>query len=59
MNAPSAVAIPVIQASRIGVLVASPILSSSRTCSSSARAGSRMTCAASASACSAGIPLAW
>ena len=59
MSAPSAVAMPVIQASRIGVLVASPILSSSRTFSSSARSGSLMTWVASASACDSGMPLAW
>jgi hypothetical protein len=59
MNAPTAVAIQVIQASRMGVLVASPIFSSSRTCSSSALAGSRITWAAMVSACVAGMPLAW
>src|SRR5688572_31735990 len=44
MKAPNAVATPVIHPSRIGVLVASPILSSSRTFSSSARSGSSITC---------------
>ena len=46
MNAPNAVATPVTQPSRIGVLVASPILSSSRTFSSSAFSGSAMTAVA-------------
>jgi hypothetical protein len=50
MNAPNAVAMPVTHASRIGVLDASPILSSSRTFSSSARTGSAITDAASAPA---------
>ena len=58
IRAPSAVAMPVTHPSRSGVLAASPILSSSRTCSSSARAGSFMSCAASASACGPGMPLA-
>ena len=58
IRAPSAVAMPVTHPSRIGVLAASPILSSSRTCSSSARAGSFMSCAASASAWGSGMPLA-
>ena len=45
-----AVAIPVTQPSRIGVLAASPILSSSRTFSSSAFSGSAMTAVASSPA---------
>jgi hypothetical protein len=47
MKAPMAVARPVTHASRTGVLVASPILSSSRTFSSSAFSGSDMTWRAS------------
>jgi len=44
---------------RIGVLVASPMPSSSRTFSASARSGSFITSAASASACATGMPFAW
>ena len=58
MNAPTAVAAPVIHPSFRGVACASPIFNSSRTCSSRARAGSRITSAAITRACLPSIPFA-
>jgi len=58
MKAPTAVAAPVTQPSLSGVECASPIFSSSRTCSSSARAGSPITSAAITRARLPSIPFA-
>ena len=58
MNAPIAVAAPVIQPSRNGVACATPIFSSSRTCSSSACCGSRITSSAMRRAVRASMPFA-
>ena len=57
MKAPTAVAAPVSQPSLSGVACASPIFSSSRTCSSSARCESRITSAAIFCAIPGSMPL--